>query len=172
MQQQVLIFFLFIFFTACNGQTKKSIDYSNHILGCWKAVEMYYEVKSNYSQIDSMILENRKGSAEKRIHKDHIISILKGIINEYHEGKPDNNPSNYYLKGDSLFMQGTLRPDRSKGKMNIVNDTLFFELIASTEFQNLVSRLEWDHKIIPPKDLKLEKMVRHVTFIRVHDCDK
>jgi len=103
----------------------------------------------------------------------HVVRFLEDKMSEYaKDGIPDNNPLIYSLVGDSIFMRGTFRPDKSKAKIFIKNDTLYLELNTSREFRRFVNSLEWDYNMETPKDIKLEKMVRYVTFVRVHDCDQ
>lgn len=149
---------------------KNTDDYTTEILGCWKPVEMHYEVKSNYPAIDSMVLNDRKKSAGEKMGKRHIINIAKGTISQNDENGVDENPTTYYLKGDSLFMESYVRRDKSKAKIRIVNDSLYLDLNILREFSYFVDNMEWHYKVVPPEDLKLEKMTRHVVLVRVPDC--
>jgi len=63
MKKNIFIVLLLVGFTACsNSQTK---DYSTEIIGCWKTIKMDYEIKSNYPNIDSLVLDDRKKSMKK-----------------------------------------------------------------------------------------------------------
>jgi hypothetical protein len=134
---------------------------------------MYYEVKSNYTGIDSLILEDRKKSIEEKKEKPHIIKFIKSKMYEFDEcGVSGDNPSIYSLEGDSLFLRGTFRQDEDEGKIIIVKDTLYWKLNAIGEFNSFLLDLKWDYKMDIPKDIKIEKMVRHVVCVRVPDCDR
>lgn len=169
MKKDIFILLILIGFVSCsNGQNK---DYSKDIIGCWKSINAYYEIKSNYPKIDSLVIADLKEYTKEINDNLYITKIEEGIINEYDENKTsNNNPLTYSLRGDTIYIRGTFRQSRSKAKICISNDTLYIETESSVEFNRLLRRQKKYVKI--PKDIKLEKMVRHAIAVRVNDCDQ
>jgi len=119
------------------------------------------------------MLDNRKRFIEEMKEESRITKFFEDLVVEFDEnGKPNRNPSTYSLSNDSIFMRGTFRQDKNSGKIKIIKDTLYLEKNSYKEFEIFLLDLKWDYKMDVPKDIKLEKIVRYVTFVRVHDCDQ
>jgi hypothetical protein len=181
--RNIFILFLFVLFSSCsNSQTKNiskdssetnGIDYSKEILGCWKFYDAKYEIESNYSFIDSLLLVDKQNLIDEIKKNSFVTKFFKNMMNEYDKnGIPDENPATYYIQNDSIFIRGTFRQDKSSGKISIINDTLYLQENASKEFKKFLLDLKWDYKMDIPKDIKLEKMIRHAILIRVQNCDQ
>jgi len=172
MKKYILILLTFICLVSCsNGQNKKDVDYSTEIMGCWRMVDMYYEVKSNYPEIDSLVLKDAQEFIERVKSTSNTTKFFEDLVIDFDEnGKPSKNPAVYFLKEDSLYTRGTFRQDESSARITIKNDTLYLEMDSYREFKKVLRKQKKNREI--PKDIKLEKMIRHAIAVRVGDCDQ
>jgi|GEM_PF-6389014 len=179
--KNTLILCLFILFIPCiNGQNKtfsnEAIDYSKEILGCWELVNINYKIKSNYPSIDSLVLKNLQENKEDLLkEKENLTLFFSDLVSLFDkDSTPISSPSTYYLKSDSIYMQGTVFQNDDKAEIRISDDTLYLGLDTPDEFRRVLHNLKWFYRINIPEheDIKLERMVWYGIFIRPKDCDR
>ncbi|MDH6309490.1 hypothetical protein M2448_002427, partial [Dysgonomonas sp. PF1-14] len=149
-------------------------DYPKDILGCWKMVDIRYEVKSNYPYIDALADSLNVIDSKESLETGGWIKFLEGnILQSFNNNGRQRGLDNYYrIDGDSFFAQNSIRDDdKQTSKMIIRNDTLFLEASIPEAFDDFLLDLRFDIKQEAPDDIKLEKWIRYTTFIRVPDCD-
>ncbi|MDH6309487.1 hypothetical protein M2451_003831 [Dysgonomonas sp. PFB1-18] len=171
MKQKIIILLLLIGSTSCSSQTK---DYPKDILGCWKMIDIRYEVKSNYPYIDALADSLNAIESKESLERGGWSKFLEGnIVQSLEENGKQQGFDNYYrIAGDSLFFQSSIRDDdKLTSKMIIRNDTLFLEASLPRKFRSRIYDIKWNLEKVIPDDIKLEKMIRYTTFIRVPDCD-
>ncbi|MDH6309486.1 hypothetical protein M2451_003832 [Dysgonomonas sp. PFB1-18] len=171
MKQKIIILLLLIGSTSCSSQTK---DYPKDILGCWKMIDIRYEVKSNYPYIDALADSLNAIDSKESLETGGWIKFLEGnILQSFNNNGRQRGLDNYYkIDRDSLFAQNSIRDDDKKtSKMVIKDDTLYLEANVPRVFTNVLDYLKWDMRQEIPYDVNIKESMRYTIFARIPDCD-
>jgi len=172
MKKNIFIVLLLIGFASCsNSQTK---DYSTEIIGCWEFRDEYFEIKSNYSIIDSFVMAYKQIDIENQKVVPYVLKINNENIFDFQvNGKYNGNPGTYQINNDSITIQGEIRrDDKLTSKIIIQNDTLYLIASVPNVYRNILRRHKSKLKMDIPEDLKLKEMIRYTICVRAQNCDR
>jgi len=175
MKRNAIILFVLLVVISCGKgeirkQTESVNDYSKEIIGCWKVVDMQFELKSNYPKIDSILEDIRNPFAGGDINEFYTMKFFNGFGKYYEEEETEGfSGFRYKIENNRLYMGDS---DFEYFDLSFNNDTLLLITDYRDFFEGIVGKLKWDYKVDVPKDIKPKKLLRYVTCIRIEDCDK
>lgn len=168
MRRNISILILLISFVFCSkGQSN---DYSKEILGCWKMIDKWYELESNYPTIDSIVKNMKDPFTSGDVQNPYIINFSNDYGKYYEKGKAvGHSDFQYKINGNRMDIENS---DFKYFDLFLENDTLLLISDSDDSLDRIISDLEWSYNLDVPKDIKSENLIRKIVCIRVKDCDQ
>lgn len=173
----ILLFFLLISLIGCAQSGSSNLSKDN-IVGCWEGIEVSHIIESNFAAFDEHAQEQQKKDMAERFKEAYITKYTNNKVYSFtkHTGELRKDPSDYYIKGDSLYSTsvgaGGYRVHHYVNKTQIINDTMYTELDVYIEIKRIYVYADVRKTLIFPEDFKIKKAVRLVKSVRVKDCDR